>query len=67
MRESCMRHISGKQWSVKLLLVAFIIFCGGLIEIINFNQRSFIRDNLQTRAKEELSIIRAQLEAAILS
>ncbi|ATC59247.1 diguanylate cyclase [Vibrio anguillarum] len=67
MRESCMRHISGKQWSVNLLLVAFIIFCGGLIEIINFNQRSFIRDNLQTRAKEELSIIRAQLEAAILS
>ncbi|MDE1241155.1 diguanylate cyclase [Vibrio aestuarianus] len=62
-----MRSVSGKQWSVNLLLIAFILFCGGLIEAVNFNQRNYIRDNLQVRAKEELSIIRSQLEASILS
>ncbi|WP_070971858.1 diguanylate cyclase [Vibrio sonorensis] len=58
---------AGKQWSVNLFLLLTITVSIGLIELLDRNQKSFIRDNLQTRAKEELSIVRAQLEAAIVS
>ncbi len=61
------RVLSSKLWTVRLLLLTFIIMFVGLIETFNFSQRNFIREGLYTRAKEELLSIRYRLEASVLS
>ncbi len=62
-----MGAISSKLWTVRLLLLAFILIFVGLVEAFNFSQRNFIREGLYNQAKEELLSIRYRIEASILS
>ncbi len=62
-----MGAISSKLWTVRLLLLTFILIFVGLIETFNYSQRNFIRQGLYTQAKEELLSIRYRLEAAVLA
>ncbi len=49
------------------LIILFISISITLIEYVDYSHKSFIADGLQTRAKEELSVIRSELEAAVVS
>ncbi|MCW8335403.1 diguanylate cyclase [Vibrio paucivorans] len=62
-----MAYRSGKQWAVSVVFLTVIVLSIGIIELTNRNQTTFIRESLLIRAKEELSIIRSELEAAVVS
>ncbi|MGD8110755.1 diguanylate cyclase [Vibrio sp. TRT 17S01] len=62
-----MKETHGGHKTVILLFVAIVMLSIVMIEFLNRSQASFVRDGLLTRAKEELSIIRSELEAAIVS
>ncbi|MGX1926627.1 diguanylate cyclase [Vibrio sp. NH-7] len=56
-----------RRWSVYIFIILISSFAIGLVEVIDRSQKNFLRDSLLGRAKEELSIIRSELEAAIVS
>ena len=62
-----MRYLFGKQWSVNLLLAVFVIVAIMLLELLNQNQMMFLDKQYQSSAKEELSKVRSNLEAAIVA
>lgn len=62
-----MNPSSGKLKLVQLAFVSFILFSVGLLETFNQSQRSFLREGVERRAREELALIRFRLEAAILA
>ncbi|MFM2587879.1 diguanylate cyclase domain-containing protein [Vibrio sp. TBV020] len=62
-----MTYHRGKHYYVSALFLTVFIFSIGLIESLDRSQKSFLRDSLLARAKEELSIVRSELEAAIVS
>ncbi|EKO3497266.1 sensor domain-containing diguanylate cyclase [Vibrio fluvialis] len=62
-----MSQTSGKRKSIRVLFFVFILSSIGLIEALNNHQIAYIRDGLQSHAREELSLIRFRLEASILS
>lgn len=57
----------GKQHYINALFLLTFIFFVGLVESLDRSQKTFLRDSLLARAKEELSIVRSELEAAIVS
>ena len=61
-----MKYRFGNRWSVFLLAFTLFSLAVGLIESIDRSQKSFLRDSLLDRAKEELSIVRSELESAIV-
>ncbi|MBN3495312.1 sensor domain-containing diguanylate cyclase [Vibrio neptunius] len=61
-----MKYRFSNRWSVFLLAFTMLSFAVGLIESIDRSQKSFLRDSLLDRAKEELSIVRSELESAIV-
>lgn len=62
-----MGQYTRRQIVVALALLIMTAFSLLMIEHLNRNQRAFIRDRIQERAHEDLSHIRAQLEASVLS
>ncbi|SDH18423.1 diguanylate cyclase (GGDEF) domain-containing protein [Vibrio xiamenensis] len=62
-----MGRYTRRQIAVAIILTIITIISIGMIEHLNSNQRAFIRDRIQDEARGDLSHIRAQLEAAILS
>lgn len=62
-----MQYRIGRRWSAYLFLILLCVFAIGFVEVLDRSQKNFLRDSLQGRAKEELSIIRSELEAAIVS
>ncbi|NOH78323.1 sensor domain-containing diguanylate cyclase [Vibrio sp. RE86] len=62
-----MADYRGKHYYVNALFLVTFLFSIGLIESLDRSQKSFLRDSLLARAKEELSIVRSELEAAIVS
>ncbi len=62
-----MKFNLGRQYSVYVLFVVTLVFAVGLIESLDRSNKTFLRDGLLARAKEELSIIRSELETAIVS
>ncbi|EGA66655.1 sensor domain-containing diguanylate cyclase [Vibrio brasiliensis] len=62
-----MAYHKGRQHYINALFLMTFIFFVGLIESIDQSQKTFLRDSLLARAKEELSIVRSELEAAIVS
>lgn len=62
-----MKFHLGRHYSVYIFFTITLAFAVGLIESLDRSQKSFLRDSLLARAKEELSIIRSELEAAIVS
>lgn len=59
-------HVGRQHYINALFLMTFIFFVG-LVESLDRSQKTFLRDSLLARAKEELSIVRSELEAAIVS
>ncbi|WP_159651404.1 diguanylate cyclase [Vibrio atypicus] len=62
-----MQDLVDRHWSVKIAICLLIFFAVGCIESLDRSQKTFVRDSLLGRAKEELSIVRSELEAAIVS
>lgn len=62
-----MQYRIGRHWSAYLFLVFLSVFAIGFVEVLDRSQKNFLRDSVQGRAKEELSIVRSELEAAIVS
>lgn len=60
-----MHNQIGKQWLISLLFIAFTVGSVALIEVLHQNQRVFLTHQAQDKAKEELSVIRSDLEAKI--
>ncbi|WP_394249939.1 diguanylate cyclase [Vibrio profundi] len=56
-----------KQWPIKILLLVFILFAIGAIEVLHRNQQAFLENNSVAEAKKHLSVIRSRLEAAIVA
>lgn len=62
-----MRFQLDRQSSTYVVAIAILIVSIGLIESLDRSQKSFLRDSRLDRAREELSIIRSEIEAAIVS
>ncbi|NOH62387.1 diguanylate cyclase [Vibrio sp. RE88] len=62
-----MKYRFDSRWSVSILAITLFCIAVGLIESIDRSQKNFLRDSLLGRAKEELSIVRSELETAIVS
>ncbi len=62
-----MKRYTRRQIFITLILLALTTLSVVLIETLNRHQQAFIRDRLQERAREELSHVRAQLEASVMS
>jgi diguanylate cyclase (GGDEF)-like protein len=62
-----MTYHRGRHYHASALFLTILILSIGLIEFLDRSQKSFLRDSLLARAKEELSIVRSELEAAIVS
>lgn len=62
-----MGRYTRRQWSVVITLAIITVSSIAMIEFLNTNQRAFIRDRIQEEARGDLSHIRSQLEAALLS
>lgn len=57
----------GSQWVVSIIAL-FLCTAGiGLVEFIDRSQKTFLHDSILVRAKEELSIVRSELEIAIFN
>ncbi|KJY82901.1 diguanylate cyclase [Vibrio galatheae] len=57
----------GKHFYLNAVCLFVFIISIGLVESLDRSQKSFLRDSLFAKAKEELSIVRSELEAAIVS
>ncbi|RTZ18133.1 sensor domain-containing diguanylate cyclase [Vibrio aquaticus] len=62
-----MAYHKGKHLYINALFLITIVFSVGLVESLDKSQKSFLRDSLLARAKEELSIVRSEIEAAVVS
>ncbi|EEX94436.1 sensory box/GGDEF family protein [Vibrio orientalis CIP 102891 = ATCC 33934] len=62
-----MTYHRDKHYYIGALFLTIFVFSIGLIESLDRSQKSFLRDSLLARAKEELSIVRSELEAAIVA
>lgn len=62
-----MKSSFGRQWPVYLLFMLLFVCSVSLVEFLDRSQKSFLRDSMLARAKEELSIIRSEIEASIVS
>lgn len=62
-----MAYRLGKHYFIKSLFLISFVFSIGLVESLDRSQKSFLRDSLLAKAKEELSIVRSELETAIVS
>ncbi|MDN3612469.1 diguanylate cyclase [Vibrio ostreicida] len=62
-----MKYRLERHWPLSVLAFIMLICAIGLIESIDRSQKNFLRDSLSARAKEELSIVRSELENAIVS
>lgn len=58
---------SANRLIVRALLILLMLACGVIIETLQGYQRDYMRDSLQSGAREELSLIRYRLEASILA
>lgn len=56
-----------KHWHVVSLFIFLTTISIILVEYLESAQKSFLRDSLRSRAKDELSIIRSQLESLVVS
>tara|TARA_Y100001956_G_scaffold82782_1_gene105588 strand:- start:6327 stop:7703 length:1377 start_codon:yes stop_codon:yes gene_type:complete len=62
-----MQYRMSRHWSAYLFVLVISFLAVGFVELVDRSQKNFMRDSLLGRAKEELSIIRSELEAAIVS
>ena len=62
-----MSYRLGKHWRVLTFFVLLTCISIILVEYLERGQKSFLRDGLRVRAKEELSTIRSQLESTVVS
>ncbi|MCG9580321.1 diguanylate cyclase [Vibrio tubiashii] len=58
---------SGRHFYLNAVCLLVFVISIGLVESLDRSQKSFLRDSLLARAKEELSIVRSELESAIVS
>lgn len=62
-----MQYRMNKHWYAYVFVLIITFFAIGFIEFMDRSQKNFQRESLLGRAREELSIIRSELEAAIVS
>ncbi|MEL7291457.1 MAG: diguanylate cyclase [Pseudomonadota bacterium] len=62
-----MAYRLGKHYFIYSLFLISFIFSIVMVESLDRSQKSFLRDSLLAKAKEELSIVRSQIETAIVS
>ncbi len=60
-----MRYSPRKQCYFALFFFAFVALCVGVIELLHQNQQDLQQERVQVEAKEQLSILRSNLEAPI--
>jgi len=58
---------SGRHFYLNIICVFVFFVSIGLVESLDRSQKSFLRESLLAKAKEELSIVRSELESAIVS
>ncbi|MCG9676945.1 diguanylate cyclase [Vibrio sp. Isolate24] len=61
-----MKYRFSSRGSVFLMALTLLCFATGLIEWADRSQKNFLRGSLLDKAKEELSIVRSELESAIV-
>ncbi|WP_428774678.1 diguanylate cyclase [Vibrio sp.] len=62
-----MTYTSGKHKFVTWVFISFIVLSVGLLESVHHKQEQYIREDLEQRVREELSIVRSSLESTILA
>lgn len=62
-----MSHGSRRHWSVSLLFALFLISSVAMIELIDYNQKSKLEDELLEEGRKDLASIRSRLEATMLA
>ncbi len=62
-----MRDRLSRHWSVTLFILLLTVLAVTLVESLDASQKTFLRESIRARAKEELSIVRSELESAIVS
>ena len=62
-----MRERLGSRWAAILVALLLCVIGVGLVEFIDRSQKTFMHNSMLVRAKEELSIIRSELEIAIFN
>ncbi len=58
---------SGRHFYLNIICLCVFFVSIGLVESLDRSQKSFLRESLLAKAKEELSIVRSELESAIVS
>ncbi|CAH1524040.1 Diguanylate cyclase [Vibrio jasicida] len=62
-----MRYSPRKQGYFALFFLTFFALCIGVIELLHRNQQSLYQERVQVEAKEQLSILRSNLEAELMA
>ncbi|MGP8308701.1 diguanylate cyclase [Vibrio sp. YIC-376] len=62
-----MRQFHKKQYYFVLLFLTFFMLCVGIIELLHRNQQELNQEQLQVETKEQLSILRSNLEAELMA
>ncbi|MDF4455625.1 diguanylate cyclase [Vibrio parahaemolyticus] len=62
-----MRYSPRKQCYFALFFFAFVALCVGVIELLHQNQQDLQQERVQVEAKEQLSILRSNLEAVLMA
>ncbi|AUV87858.1 diguanylate cyclase [Vibrio campbellii] len=62
-----MQYSSKKQGYFALFFLTFFALCVGVIELLHHNQLNLHRERLQVEAKEQLSMLRSNLEADLMA
>ncbi|HHP0458218.1 TPA: diguanylate cyclase [Vibrio harveyi] len=62
-----MRYSPKKQGYFALFFLTFFALCVGVIELLHQNQLSLHRERVQVEAKEQLSMLRSNLEAELMA
>lgn len=62
-----MRYLPRKRCYFALFFLTFFALCIGVIELLNRNQQELHKERVQVEAKEQLSILRSNLEAVLMA
>lgn len=62
-----MRHFPKKQYYFALFFLIFFVLFVGVVELLHQNQKEHNREQLLAEAKDQLSILRSNLEAGLMA